>query len=488
MRVWNVVWLLMLAVWSVLSPGHAAAACVGDCNGDGAVTVDELVIMVNVALGAAPASSCAAGDADNNGDITIDEIVAATNNALSTCALPPATPTATQPQATSTPTQPQVTPTPTQAPATPVPTVAALGTRHFVFNPARSNLTAVLSASVPFPLGFFQGQKDGAVGLPAYLDLQAGQPDAQGFTPISVLDASDYFYADATAQAQIVVCIKPIVPVINAGIVACKGGLDFSIGLTQNHHLGEVGIDGFTAVACAAEGGSIESPNQICAAGATGQVCRADSDCANGGAAGVCGLGASICTMPAAAQGTGCRADADCDSAPGSNDGACGQPGLHPGVCNGSYEVGQLGGNSGAGAVSIAPVPQLGLNGLPVELTTERALPCGDEGPGQQTLIALTSATFQSTILNLNNVTSICGAGNLDATCATNADCDSTAGAGDGVCGAIFRYASHGENFSCADWTASDAPGCLVFSAPQLDANPQTVGADLITAFMFCGR
>jgi len=482
MRLWNILLpLLTLSVWYVIAPAGAAAACVGDCNGDGAVTVNELVIMVNVALDALPVSSCTAGDADNSGDITIDEIVAATNNALGMCpsASPTATATATAP--------PTATATPTATLTTPVPTSGPLGTRHFVLNPAHSTLTAALSASLSLPLGEFQGQKDGVTGLPAYLDLQAGEPDAQGFTPISVVDASDYLYVDATAQAQIVLCIKPLVPVPNAGIVACNGGLDFSVSLTQNHHVGALGVDGFTAADCAAVGGSIESPNQICASGSTGQLCRMDSDCASGDVAGVCGLGASSCTAPAMTRGTACHADADCDSAAGADDGTCGVPGVHPGVCNGRFETGQLGGDSGIGAVSIAPVPQLNLQGFPVELSTERALPCGDEGPGQHTVIALTSATFRSTILNFNDVTDICGAGNMIAHCTTNADCDSAPGSGDGVCGALFEYTSHGENFSCTDWTASAGPGCLVFSAPQLDANPETVGADLITAFTFCG-
>jgi hypothetical protein len=70
---------------SVLLNAPAATQCVGDCNGDGAVTVNELVLMVNVALESAPASTCAAGDADSDGMIQITEIVGAVNNALGEC-------------------------------------------------------------------------------------------------------------------------------------------------------------------------------------------------------------------------------------------------------------------------------------------------------------------------------------------------------------------------------------------------------------------
>ena len=92
-------------------PRCSAAACVGDCDGSGAVTVNELITMVNVTLGATPLSSCAVGDADGSGDITINEIIAAVNNALGVCPLPQATPT------------PSPTPTPTFSPASAFPQI-----------------------------------------------------------------------------------------------------------------------------------------------------------------------------------------------------------------------------------------------------------------------------------------------------------------------------------------------------------------------------
>lgn len=61
------------------------SACVGDCSSSGEVTVDELLTMVNIALGNAEVASCEAGDANLDGQITIDEILAAVNNALTGC-------------------------------------------------------------------------------------------------------------------------------------------------------------------------------------------------------------------------------------------------------------------------------------------------------------------------------------------------------------------------------------------------------------------
>ena len=60
----------------------AAAACTGDCDGDGAVTVDELLVGVNIALGNAPVSACPSFDSNGDGSVTIDEILTAVNNAL----------------------------------------------------------------------------------------------------------------------------------------------------------------------------------------------------------------------------------------------------------------------------------------------------------------------------------------------------------------------------------------------------------------------
>jgi len=63
----------------------AQAICVGSCNGDGEVTIDELLTMVNITLGSAALSACEPGDANRDGEITVNEIIAAVNNALDGC-------------------------------------------------------------------------------------------------------------------------------------------------------------------------------------------------------------------------------------------------------------------------------------------------------------------------------------------------------------------------------------------------------------------
>ena len=60
-------------------------SCAGDCSQDGTATVDELLAMVNIALGNTPVFDCPAGDVNGDGQITIDEILTAVNVALNGC-------------------------------------------------------------------------------------------------------------------------------------------------------------------------------------------------------------------------------------------------------------------------------------------------------------------------------------------------------------------------------------------------------------------
>ena len=49
------------------------------------MTVDEILTMVNIALGNTAFIACEAGDANHDGQITGDEILTAVNNALNGC-------------------------------------------------------------------------------------------------------------------------------------------------------------------------------------------------------------------------------------------------------------------------------------------------------------------------------------------------------------------------------------------------------------------
>jgi len=62
-----------------------APACAGDCNANGAVAINELIVGVNIALGNQATTTCPAFDLNANGSVAINELIAAVNRALSGC-------------------------------------------------------------------------------------------------------------------------------------------------------------------------------------------------------------------------------------------------------------------------------------------------------------------------------------------------------------------------------------------------------------------
>ena len=78
-----------------------AQQCLGDCDSDGRVTVDELVLNVNIALGGTSLGECSAGECLGTPLVWITCLVEMVNNALNGC---------------STSAQPSVTPLPTPTP------------------------------------------------------------------------------------------------------------------------------------------------------------------------------------------------------------------------------------------------------------------------------------------------------------------------------------------------------------------------------------
>ncbi|MBI3785930.1 MAG: hypothetical protein HY270_21260 [Deltaproteobacteria bacterium] len=119
--------VVLLAGWC----GRVDAACVGDCGGDGEVTVEEILTGVNIALGTLPLTSCSNFDANGDGEVTVDELIRAVNAALVGCPVEPtATPTVTS---TAVPTAslaatPSSSPTYTSSPTSTSTTTATLAT------------------------------------------------------------------------------------------------------------------------------------------------------------------------------------------------------------------------------------------------------------------------------------------------------------------------------------------------------------------------
>ena len=61
------------------------SACIGDCNGDGQVTINELVLSVDIALDVFPLSDCPAINPSGIGNVTVDNVVRAVQASLTGC-------------------------------------------------------------------------------------------------------------------------------------------------------------------------------------------------------------------------------------------------------------------------------------------------------------------------------------------------------------------------------------------------------------------
>jgi hypothetical protein len=68
------------------TPTLPSRVCVGDCDANGTVTVDELIEGVDIALGYAPLHQCPAFDCDGDGSVTVECLIKGVNAALNGCA------------------------------------------------------------------------------------------------------------------------------------------------------------------------------------------------------------------------------------------------------------------------------------------------------------------------------------------------------------------------------------------------------------------
>ena len=122
-RVWargRLVWSALLSVLALAlvaqRSGRAIAqTCVGDCDGNGVVDVNEIIVGVDILLGLQDLSACPSLD-DGSGMVTVSRLIIAVNDVLCGCgngsgcavAPGPGTPTATGPLNAPTPTPTEV--------------------------------------------------------------------------------------------------------------------------------------------------------------------------------------------------------------------------------------------------------------------------------------------------------------------------------------------------------------------------------------------
>lgn len=135
--------------------------------------------------------------------------------------------------------------TPTESPTSTATPTPGLGVRHFSLNPQTSEVELLPDT------GTF-------TGFSGWLDLAAGVPDpVTGLAVVDIVGASDFL---SVQIGPFVLCIKPLlVPVSGAGVLACNGGFDLGITASQDHNIGIVGVNGFTADDCSAAGGTVET-------------------------------------------------------------------------------------------------------------------------------------------------------------------------------------------------------------------------------------
>jgi hypothetical protein len=202
----------------------AAGACIGDCNGDGEVTVNEVVVAVNIALGVFDVGQCPNADRDGDGEVTIDELLVGVNDALNGCPLPTASATATiSPTATFTPTRVSV-PTPTRTP-TATSTATATGTPTVTGTPtlvARTCRLLAGSSQVTFQPQLFRA----VVGLTGSQVWRFGGALPDGTREILSLPEDSHFDCLGASPLgfNVAGCIRmdPTTPA--HGVIDCGGG------------------------------------------------------------------------------------------------------------------------------------------------------------------------------------------------------------------------------------------------------------------------
>ena len=234
----------------IASPHVAPAACVGDCNGSGDVTVGEIILMVNIALGTARWRAAAPGIADGSGDITINEIVAAVNNDTQRVSADGHTDADShaqrlrrprpsrrrrprhlhrrratrRPSRRRRPTRRRSRPLLQSRPLRPSRPLQRSRPRLAYWAPAIScstRRTSTLPGEDQHGADDSRGQfprtdptanprRHSWISKPASLTSTASRR-------INITAASEFFYVDATALAGFVVCIKPLVPVPSGG-------------------------------------------------------------------------------------------------------------------------------------------------------------------------------------------------------------------------------------------------------------------------------
>ncbi len=257
----------------------ASAQCVGDCNGDGNVAINELILGVNISLGSQDVSACTAMDGNSDGTVSISELITAVNISLAGgCDAPP---------------------TPTMVP-TPEPVTAKC-----TLDPDESTLT-LATALFAIPID----------GVNAEIDIECEEPQGatSGLTgDLSCSCAVDNF--DALSIPGIGdVCVAPFSP-CESRTLTCDGGASIDADVVADHNIGECTGAADCVSQCEDYCGELGAGYQrqlstcedFCIGGENdGQTCMLDTDCPDGSCGGPDGgADGHICECVCAEAGRG---------------------------------------------------------------------------------------------------------------------------------------------------------------------------------------
>lgn len=77
---------LVFGGFLAFAPPAPAQTCVADCDGNGAISIGELITAVGIALDRTPVAECPAADPNGDGRVAINELIVAVGAALGECA------------------------------------------------------------------------------------------------------------------------------------------------------------------------------------------------------------------------------------------------------------------------------------------------------------------------------------------------------------------------------------------------------------------
>lgn len=246
------------------------AQCAGDCNNDGTVAINELIIGVNIAQGSAEISACPSFDTSGDGTVAINELIGAVNNALNGCPPPVDTPTATVGvDDTPTATVPPVdTPTPTP---TEVATVPPLGEVECNLGEGSELFLQTGALALPLaPTGSFSI----ACGETAEDGTASCECNLIEFGPVVIPGLGDVCVNSAAGCAP--------------GVIDCDGGAPLDVDLDADHNIGTCSTNEACQTACDAHcaslGAGYASQSHGCEGWCLGgendgAECLNDSDC-----------------------------------------------------------------------------------------------------------------------------------------------------------------------------------------------------------------